>query len=220
MRTQAIGNGVLRARIPAPFAAGMRALKLHGADPAMLRSLRDEEWRELLPLMDRAHLTLPFAQRHVSGIPGWVREQLDNNLADTARHWEPVRAAYCEAAAALDANGLEYLILKGFTQAPDFVPRPELRWQGDIDFYVPREHISAAVEALQKIGYASCYTEEKLSALRSRAYSYGSERGSGTEILRLRRSPGPRSTFLLVERFGLLDCNSGNRGVLGAAKIP
>jgi len=160
MRTQAIGNGTPRARIPAPFAAVMRALKLNGADTAMLRSLRDEEWRELLPLMDRAHLTLPFAQRHISGLPGWVSEQLGNYLADTATHWGHVGAAYREAAAALDANGLEFLVLKGFTQAPDFAPRPELRWQGDIDFYVPREHISAAVNALQKIGYASCYTEE------------------------------------------------------------
>ena len=88
MRTQAIGNGTLRARIPAQFAAVMLALKLHGADTTMLRSLSDEEWRELLPLMDRAHLTLPFAQRHVSGIPDWVRKQLGNNLADTAAHWE------------------------------------------------------------------------------------------------------------------------------------
>ena len=160
MRTQAIGNGSLRARIPAPFAAAMRALQLQGADTAELSSLRNEEWRELLPMMDHAHLALPFAQQDLSGLPNWVGEHLGNNLVDTARHWERVRAAYREAAAALDAYGVEYVVLKGFTQAPDFAPRPELRWQGDIDFYVPREHIPAAVRAFQEIEYASCHAEE------------------------------------------------------------
>jgi hypothetical protein len=138
----------------------MRALQLQGAETTMLRSLRNEEWRELLPILDRAHLTLPFAQQALSGLPCWVREHLGNNLADTARHSERVRVAYREAAATLDANGVEYLVLKGFTQAPDFAPRPELRWQGDIDFYVPREHIPAAVRSLQEIGYGSCHAEE------------------------------------------------------------
>jgi hypothetical protein len=160
MRTQAIGNGSLRARIPAPFAAVMQALQLQGADTTMLRSVRNEEWRELLPVMDRAHLTLPLAQQRLSGLPCWVSEHLEKNLLDTARHWEHVRAAYREAAATLDANGVEYLVLKGFTQAPNYVLRAEWRWQGDIDFYVPREHIPAAVRALQEIGYASCHAEE------------------------------------------------------------
>ena len=160
MRMQAIGNGSLRARIPAPFAAVMQALQLHGADTTILRSLRDEEWRGLLPIIDRSRLALPLAQQAISGLPCWIRERLGNNLADTARHWELVRAAYREAVATLDANGVEYLILKGFTQAPDFVLRPELRWQGDIDFYVPRKHVPVAVRALQEIGYASCYGEE------------------------------------------------------------
>jgi hypothetical protein len=71
-----------------------------------------------------------------------------------------VRTAYREVAATLNANGVEYLVLKGFTQAPEYVPRPELRRQGDIDFYVPRENIPAAVHALQEIGYASCHAEE------------------------------------------------------------
>lgn len=71
-----------------------------------------------------------------------------------------MQAANREVAATLDANGVEYLVLKGFTQAPDFVPRPELRWQGDIDFYVPREHVPAAVRALHQIGYASCHPED------------------------------------------------------------
>ena len=161
MRAQVIGNGFLKARIPAPFAAAMQALQLPGtADTKILRLLSDKEWRELLSKMDFAHLTLPFAQLELTGLPCWVRERLGNNLADTARHWGRVQTAYREAAATLDANCMEYLVMKGFTQAPDFAPRPELRWQGDIDFYMPRHHIPAAVRALQGIGYTSCQAEE------------------------------------------------------------
>ena len=160
MKAQRIGNGHLRARVPAPFAALMLALQLQGADTKLLRLLREEEWRELLPLMDRARLTLPLAQESLSCLPGWVHERLESNVADVARHWKHVQAAYREAAATLDANGVNHLVLKGFTQAPDFVPRPELRRQCDVDFYVPPEYIPAAVRSLQEIGYAACHPQE------------------------------------------------------------
>jgi hypothetical protein len=69
MRALALGNGSLRARIPAPFVAVMRALQLQGEDATMLRSLHDEEWLELLPMMDRAHLTLPVRSTGHFGPP-------------------------------------------------------------------------------------------------------------------------------------------------------
>lgn len=160
MRAQAIGQELVRARIPAPFAAAMQALQLRRADATLLRRLNDEDWRQLLPMSDRARLTLPLAQQSHSGLPCWVHDRLSSNLADTARNWECVKTAYREAAATLDAEGVEYLVLKGFAQAPDFVPRPELRRQSDIDFYVPPEQISSAVVCLQEIGYAPHHAEE------------------------------------------------------------
>jgi hypothetical protein len=160
MKAHVIGNGSARAKIPASFAAAMQALQLHGADAALLRTLPDEDWRHLLPMLDRARLTLPLAEQPHSGFPCWVEERLSSNLADTAQNWQHVQRAYREAEAALDAKGVEYLVLKGFTQAPDFVPRPELRRQSDIDFYVPPGQIAAAVAGLRQIGYAPCHEEE------------------------------------------------------------
>jgi hypothetical protein len=138
----------------------MLALQLQNADTRLLSSLNDDQWRDLLPAMDRARLTLTLAQQLHSGLPRWVQERLSCNLAHTARNWERVRSAYREAAATLDANGVEYLVLKGFTQTPDFAPPAELRWQSDIDFYVPPDQISSAVDALREIGYAPCHAEE------------------------------------------------------------
>jgi hypothetical protein len=159
MRAQII-NRHSKARVPAPFAAVMMAMQLHESDTRQLRSLNEEEWRELLPLMDRSRLPLPFAQELPNCVPALVRDRLESNLADTAGNWKHLQAAYREAAATLDANGLDYVVLKGFTQAPDFVPRPELRRQCDIDFYVPRDQIASAVLSLQQIGYAPCHPEE------------------------------------------------------------
>lgn len=160
MRAHAIGKGFLRARIPRAFAAAMQALQLQDADATLLRQLHDEDWKRLLPMLDRARLTLPLAQRVHSGFPGWVEERLSSNLADTAKNWHRVQAAYQEAASALDAKGIEYLVLKGFTQAPDFVPKAEQRRQSDIDFYVPPGQIQSAVGCLKEIGYAPHDTEE------------------------------------------------------------
>jgi hypothetical protein len=138
----------------------MQALQLQDPDATLLRALQDEDWKQLLPMLDRARLTLPLAQRPHSGFPCWVHERFSSNLADTARNWQRVQSAYCEAAAALDARGIDYLVLKGFTQAPDFAPRPDLRRQSDIDFYVPPDQIKSAVIGLQEIGYAPCHSEE------------------------------------------------------------
>lgn len=160
MRAHVIAKKTVRALIPASFAAAMQALQLQDADTTLLGRLHDDDWRQLLPMLDRARLTLPLAQLPHSGFPCWVHERLISNLADTALNWERVKTAYREAAATLDAESVDYLVLKGFTQAPDFVPRPELRRQSDIDFYVPPDQISSAVGCLQEIGYAPCHGEE------------------------------------------------------------
>lgn len=160
MQAQLIGSELHTARIPAPFLAAMQALQLQRADANALLKLRDAEWRELLPMLDRARLTLPFAHRGYLGLPDWVQERLGSNVADTAQHWEYLQSAYHGAAAALDAVGVEFLVLKGFTQAPEFVSRPELRKQSDIDLYIPREQIPDAVQALRKIGYTPCQSDE------------------------------------------------------------
>ena len=160
MQNLVIGNAGSRARIPKVFAAALQALKLQGEDIRALQSFSDGEWRQLLPMLDHAQLALPLGRQAYPGLPGWVTERLGKNLADTVQHWQRVQEAYGEIAATFDAQGLEHIILKGFTQAPEFVPRPELRRQGDIDVYVPRDQITAAVRALEEIGYSTFQSDD------------------------------------------------------------
>jgi hypothetical protein len=160
MRAQLIGNGLLTARVSGDVAAVIEALQLQGANQDRLHSLDDDRWQEVLRYCDAMRLTLPLALRSSEQFPFWVHERLMRNLADTARRFTLVRTAYREAAAALAGAGISYVVLKGFTQAPDYVKAPQFRMQGDIDFYVPRENTTLAVKALEAIGYEAAGTEE------------------------------------------------------------
>jgi hypothetical protein len=153
MRAQPIGNGLLTARISEDFAAVLAALQLQGANLDRLLALDDAGWRKVLTTCDRMQLTLPLALRESSGFPAWVNERLASNVMDTAKRFVHVQATYREAACALDDAGVPHLVLKGFTQSPDYVEAPQFRMQGDIDFYSPREHTQAALDSLEAIGY-------------------------------------------------------------------
>lgn len=153
MRPYPIGNGTVSPRIPREVAALLDALQLEGANTDALLALDDSDWTRLLEFCDLAHLALPLSQTRITGAPDWVVRRLEQNVADNARRFERVKAAYVEAAAALARAGVSHLVLKGFTQAPDYVKDPRLRLQSDIDIYCPRDDLEKARSALMKIGY-------------------------------------------------------------------
>ena len=82
-------------------------------------------------------------------------DRLKTNLSDNALRFEKIKAIYSEAAGALDRAGVEHIVIKGFTQAPDYVANPRLRSQADFDLYCPPETIERARAALHGIGYVS-----------------------------------------------------------------
>ena len=120
-------------RIPAEVMALFPALHMRAPDTTELIGLSDAQWMSLLSFCDIAHLTLQMAQLPSEGFPQWVIDRLRTNLADNALRFERVKATYREAAAALDQAGVEHIVIKGFTQAPDYVANPQLRAQSDID---------------------------------------------------------------------------------------
>ena len=142
-------------RVPREIAALLRALQLGRPDASQLHALTDTEWKSLLEFSDLAHLTLSLAQLDQQGFPDWVRHRLEKNLADNAARFDLVANTYQEAATALELAGVDYLVLKGFTQSPEYVPGPRLRMQSDLDLYCPQEEVPAARAALEAIGYVS-----------------------------------------------------------------
>ena len=153
MNSKHIGADNLPLRIPHEVAALIPALQLREPSTALLRDLSDQEWADLLAFCDLAHLTLALAQLPTAGFPHWVVERLNTNLTDNAQRFERVRAAYKEATNALSKAGVEHIVIKGFTQCPDYVELPGLRVQSDLDLYCPAEMIEPARIALETLGY-------------------------------------------------------------------
>lgn len=135
--------------------AVLDALRFSGARPDALRAMTDSEWQEFLPLCDMMHLTIPLRRVCGDHLPGWVRLRIDANIRDNSERFERIKATYLELAEALRGQTVEYVVLKGFAQSPDFVEDPRLRMQSDIDLFCPPESILRAHDALAKIGYES-----------------------------------------------------------------
>lgn len=140
-------------RMPSEVAALVSAFQLNEPDTTHLKKLSDEEWTSLLAFCKVANLTLPLAHLSLEDFPHWVVERLTTNLADNALRFEFVKATYREAAEAIGRAGVEHIVIKGFTQSPDYVADPRLRAQNDIDIFCPSESIEAALAALTDIGY-------------------------------------------------------------------
>ena len=153
MRPYPIGNGTVSPRIPREVAALLEALQLEGSNTDALLAMDEDDWRRLLEFCDIAHLALPLAQMDMACFPDWVVRRLEKNVADNAVRFERVKAAYLEAAAAMDRAGVSHVVLKGFSQIPDYISDPRHRTQSDIDIYCPKSHLEAAQSALTKLGY-------------------------------------------------------------------
>jgi hypothetical protein len=153
MYTSILGSGKTALRITPEFRALLSALQLSKPDTTFLQKLSEKEWTSLLALSNHANLTLQIAQLPMMGFPHWVIERLKTNLADNALRFERVKATYRQAAEALKRAGVEHIVIKGFTQAPDYVADPRLRAQSDIDIFCPPASLDAANSALRAIGY-------------------------------------------------------------------
>jgi len=141
------------------------ALRFRDANPEKLASLTESEWHELLEYADLSHLTLALGTNCREFLPEWVRDRIDENLRDNRARWDLVKATYEEVQSAFLSASVQHVVIKGFTQCPDFAPSPHARFQSDIDIYCPDGSIKQAVETLRRIGYEAVGTSEKADHL-------------------------------------------------------
>jgi Uncharacterised nucleotidyltransferase len=161
MNSKHIGTDNRSPRIPHEVAALIEALKLREPNTEFLKGLSDQRWTNLLTFCDLAHLTLALAQLPMEGFPRWVDERLTINFADNAKRFKRVKATYKEVSEAFSVAGVEHIVIKGFTQCPDYVEFPEQRFQSDLDLYCPEKMIASAKSALETIGYISTNASSK-----------------------------------------------------------
>jgi len=131
----------------------IRALRFDGDDRQALREIPEGSWPRLLRMTDEAQLTLPLALRCGDFLPEEVRMRVVGDLARNAERFQRTVAAYDRMAEALNARGIEFLVLKGFTQGLRYCEDLRFRPQYDIDFFVAPERLHEAAEAIGGLGY-------------------------------------------------------------------
>src|SRR5437763_12558222 len=104
----------------------IRALRFDNPDTEPLCALSEADWNALLEFTDTAHITLALAMRHREILPQPIRERLDRNLAGNAERTRRIQAAYLEIAAALDKNGIDWVVLKGFSHENPWRPQYDI----------------------------------------------------------------------------------------------
>lgn len=127
---------------------------------APLRKLSPSARSKFLTWMDRGNLSLYLLRQleHHSAEDRLPREfhiALAERLALNRLRTDEWLRDFQVISAALSDHGVPHLAMKGFTLAPEFCPRFELRHQGDIDLLVQPHDLGRAQSALVAIGYTS-----------------------------------------------------------------
>jgi len=133
--------------IPAVVRATFDVLSGAGAAP----DLSHEQWNDLLAFTDRFQLTLHL--RDAYGLPSRVGAEIEERLAKNRTRRERLREAFQGVAQALNAAGVEFVLLKGFTHESGFGINAENRLQYDLDFLCRPEDRARACLALRETGY-------------------------------------------------------------------
>jgi len=131
----------------------LEALQFSTPQPARLTALSDEDCKKALAFSDPAQLTLPLGITSREHLPEWIQLRIDRNLANNAERWRRTKIAFQEIAWALEAAGLDFAVLKGFSHCPHFVDDPRHRWQSDFDLLFRHEDILRARDIAVSLGY-------------------------------------------------------------------
>jgi len=152
------------ARLPRGVAAVLDALRFTGHSRQALSGLSDSEWAKALTFADWAGLTLILGSVCHEGLPAWVQERIGRNLAGNTERLARLRGYLAEISNRFGAGGIEYLVLKGFSQAAEYVSDPRVRMPFDIDLFAPRSSLIPARDALRVLGYEPLTGTEQLPA--------------------------------------------------------
>ncbi|MGC9334415.1 MAG: nucleotidyltransferase domain-containing protein, partial [Anaerolineae bacterium] len=149
-----------------------------GLEPLLRAGL---DWDHFLDL-GAYHKLLPLAYarlRELGGdrVPPKVMAQLQGNYYANLAHIVRLQASLAQIVTALQAAGLQPIVLKGGALAGTVYPDPGLRPMGDLDLLVPTADMARAGTALVALGF-------RLSAgLPARMVAFQQRLGGGLEYL-------------------------------------
>jgi hypothetical protein len=121
-----------------------------------------DDWETVLAVADADGVTPALAyleERAPLGAPRAVRDRLSRGFASAVAAHVVLSRALAQALAALDAHGIDVIVLKGAALAETLYPHPALRPFHDLDLLVRPDHISRADACLRALGYARAADE-------------------------------------------------------------
>jgi hypothetical protein len=133
--------------------AVLAALNFSAPEPSALRTIRSDEWPVTLAFCDRAGLTVPLYLRCSEHVAPSIRSQIEDKLRKNVKRWSRLKTTYAEIASALEESGIQFAVLKGFSQYPLFVGDPRHRSQYDFDLLLQRRDLDLAAAVVRRLGF-------------------------------------------------------------------
>jgi hypothetical protein len=131
---------------------------LANGQTAHLRKMDEAEWTRNFRWLDRSGLALPLATRvdaqaAAGFIPRTVSHELQRRLADNGKRMEEMLRIFGEITSALNASGVRYVCVKGFSLIPDCFGHIRERHQVDLDFLIDPQDAERATSAVEAVGH-------------------------------------------------------------------
>lgn len=125
-----------------------------------IETFSERDWDGVLRWMDDAGLAFYFLQKlkdtnalHV--LPSGVRGRLESNFLWNQLRMEDMAQRFHAINTRLNAAGVRYVVIKGFSLVPEFCRYASLRHQSDFDYLVERQDLAAARRILVEAGYTA-----------------------------------------------------------------
>src|SRR5580700_8706489 len=96
------------------------------AGHAILRNLTDSEWEEVLHFTSSNGITLLTATLCRDDLPPGLAQRIDRDIDRNTERLRRLRSALTTVSGQLDAEQIDYLLLKGFSLGPEYTLDPRL----------------------------------------------------------------------------------------------
>ncbi len=147
--------------VPTTVAAALAAMRFCDRSTDQVRTIPDKDWPKFLAWAEARQVALTIAGLWDDGFPARERALLDRTGEAFRARMLRIREALREIALALGEEQISFVVLKGFTHAPDLTPNPTWRAQGDIDIWCNGPNAVAAFDALLALGYRPTASHSK-----------------------------------------------------------
>ena len=123
------------------------------AGHAILRSLTDPEWEQVFDFTNTGGVTLLAATLCRRDLSPKLAERIDRDISRNTERLRRLRSELDVVSRQLEADDIEFLLLKGFSLGPEYTPDPWLRMHYDLDLFVPADSVQRANDAVMSLGY-------------------------------------------------------------------